>query len=97
MFAQPFQLDYNESPSANVMCLPRFWFYSHPQIGNYLSCSNFQEASAKVYLHMTMDPNLIMKFIKFTIQMIEEHIEDFLAYLDINRSMFFSSEDIVES
>ena len=44
-----------------------------------------------------MDPNLIMKFIKFTIQMIEEHIEDFLAYLDINRSMFFSSEDIVES
>ena len=24
-------------------------------------------------------------------QMIEEHIEDFLAYLDINRSMFFSS------
>ena len=29
--------------------------------------------------------------------MIEEHIEDFLAYLDINRSMFFSSEDIVES
>ena len=24
--------------------------------------------------------------------MIEEHIEDFLAYLDINRSMFFSSE-----
>ena len=34
---------------------------------------------------------------KFTIQMIEEHIEDFLAYLDINRSMFFSSEDIVES
>ena len=43
-----------------------------------------------------MDPNLIMKFIKFTIQMIEEHIEDFLAYLDINRSMFFSSEDNFE-
>ena len=26
-------------------------------------------------------------------QMIEEHIEDFLAYLDINRSMFFSSRN----
>ena len=55
-FRHMFALDYNDSPSANVMCLPRFWFYSHPQIGNYLSCSNFQEASAKVYLHMTMDP-----------------------------------------
>jgi len=42
------------------------------KIGNYLSCSNFQEASTK---------------------MIEEHIEDFLAYLDINRSMFFSSKN----
>ena len=32
-------------------------------------------------------------FIKWMfLQMIEEHIEDFLAYLDINRSMFFSSE-----
>ena len=29
---------------------------------------------------------------KLIFQMIEEHIEDFLAYLDINRSMFFSSE-----
>ena len=35
------------------------------------------------------NPKVLTKLI---FQMIEEHIEDFLAYLDINRSMFFSSE-----
>ena len=37
------------------------------------------------------NPKVLTKLI---FQMIEEHIEDFLAYLDINRSMFFSSEKI---
>lgn len=42
------------------------------KIGNYLSCSPYQETDCKV---------------------IEEHIDDFLAYLDINRSMFFTSKN----
>ena len=30
---------------------------------------------------------------KDTFQVIEEHIDDFLTYLDMNRSMFFTSKN----
>ena len=36
---------------------------------------------------------LLLLFPSLLLQVIEEHIDDFLVYLDINRSMFFSSKN----
>ena len=61
------------------------------KIGGYISFSNFSEQSSKVKKNEDFINMHTIMCILF--QMIEDQIDDFLSYLDMNRSMFFSSKN----
>ena len=62
------------------------------KVGTYLSFANYSEASLKVCKE-EKENNKNNEY--FYLQVIEEHIDEFLSYLDMNRSMFFTSKNYI--
>ena len=60
------------------------------KIGGYLSFSNYTQHSCKVGSFVVK----LWRKITF-IQVIEDSLDDFLTYLDMNRSMFFTSKNYI--